>query len=482
MPRRRDRPTARWLLAGLLTLSWSAEAPAQAPTAKSPATTFTCPDGTRFVLVADPTMRQVHWAIATPADPADEPPGLEGLATAVVQAAQGGTWSHGSIDVARERQALEALDLAYRDLLAAPRDPEVAGRVSACEAVAASFGDPIVFQRVFAAAPAHRPEVVPGDGVTLLQFSTVATAIDPVARLLLERREEQALRDLGKAWMREVVTRQNLYDMDAAAAVHAELLALAMPNHPASRAAERAGRSMPRRAQALAVWQATQRPERTVHALVGDFDAAAAQRILADVFRGTSLPAVAAAPAPAPRPLQSVRRSTVPGVREPMVAVAWVLAESPDPHLLDAAVRWFAGGQDSWLGRALAKAGRKTASVRCRAPWPVVVGGHSLFLVDVFDPAGTQGLAELVVQQARLAVPQVPAAAELQAVSTAQHFAWNAITGDPRRVAADLARTWLLRPQAPPQLGPPQQLDGRAVQQLLSRVLASQPVVVEGRR
>ena len=37
---------------------------------------FTTPDGSRFVLVRDPDMAQVHWAIATWADGRDDPPGL----------------------------------------------------------------------------------------------------------------------------------------------------------------------------------------------------------------------------------------------------------------------------------------------------------------------------------------------------------------------------------------------------------------------
>jgi predicted Zn-dependent peptidase len=470
------------LLAGALVLLATGPLAAQGP-AKSPTvTTFTSPDGTRFALVVDRTMRQVHWAVATPADPADEPPGIEGLAVAVAQASLAGTWRTGSLDPARERPALEALDQAFHAMLASPRDPAMAKRVAECEVLAASLGDPLVFPRVLAAQPAHRPEIVPQEGTVVLQFSTVAPAIESVAKLLLERREEQALRDLGKSWMRELVVRQNRYDADPASAVHAELLALAMPNHPASRAAERAGRGMPRRDQALAVWQATQRPERTVHALVGDFDPAVAQRTLCAVFTSTALPP-ASSPQNAPlRPIQSVRRSTVPGVREPMVAIAWVMPEPLDTYLLDAAVRWFGGGRDSWLGRALAKAGRSAATVACRAPWPVVVGGQSLFLVDVSDSSGAPGLAEFVVQQARLAAAQAPTTAELQSVATAQHLAWNLTTADPRRVAADIAGRWLLRPQAVPPLGPPQQPDGRAVQQVLAKVLASQPVVVEGRR
>lgn len=483
MPRRRDRaPAPIQLLTALLTLALPAAAAAQATATKGPVTTFASPDGTRFVLVADPSMRLVEWAVVTPADPADEPPGLEGLAAVVAKASLGGTWRTGSIDPERERQALDALDRAYHELLAQPRSPELQKRVGECEAAAAALGDPAVFPRVLAALPAHRPEIASGDGTSVLQLTTVGPAIAKVAQLLRERREEQALRDFGKTWLGEAIVRHSLYDADPAASVHAEVLALAMPSHPASRAAERPSRGMPQRAQALAVWQATQHPTRTVHALVGDFDPATARQVLCEVFQATALPPAPTAAPPALRPLQSLRRSTVPGVREPMVAVAWVLAESPDPHLLDAAVRWFANSPDSWLRRALTKAGRKSATVRARAPWPVVVGGNSLLLVDVVDPAGTQGLADLVVQQARLAVPQLPSAAELQVVSTAQHLAWNALAADRRLVAADLARAWLLQPQAAPRLGPPPPIDARAVQQLLSRTFASQPVVVEGRR
>ena len=48
-----------------------------------------------------------------------------------------------------------------------------------------------------ATLPANRPEVTAKDGVCLLQLTTLPEAIGAVGELLVERREQQALRDVG---------------------------------------------------------------------------------------------------------------------------------------------------------------------------------------------------------------------------------------------------------------------------------------------
>jgi len=441
---------------------------------------FTAPDGSRFVLVPDAAAPAVQWALATPADTADEPPGLEGLAVAVVRASLGGTWTTGSADPARERAALEALDRASAELLATPLDAAVRQRFADCDAAVRQLGDPAAYQRVLATLPAHRLEVVARDGYSVLVLTTVAQAIGAVGARLVERREQQALRGLGSAWLHEVVARQGLYDVDPAAAVRAELLALAMPDHPASRAAERAGRGMPNRAQALAVFGATQHPSRGVHVLVGDFDPADVRPVLERTFAATALPAPAAA-APPVRPIQSLRRSTVPGVRVPMVALAWVLPDPGDPFVLAAAARWLGGGPDSSVGRALGKQNRASATVACSAPWPAVVGGRSLLLVEVQDPSGGAGLGDLVLRACRDSTAAPPAAADLQPVLAALQSQWTFTNTDPRRRAQDLAGAALLWPRLPPREAPPERIEATAILDLLARTFAGQPVVVEGR-
>jgi len=486
MRRRASGPGLKIALLALFAAATPAQSPAmpRPPVAKAPpsVTTFRSPDGSRFLLIPNPAMALVQWAVATPAEAGDEPPGLEGIAAAAAQASLGGTWVTGSANAEKERLALDALDQAWHDMRSAPQDPDVLQRLGQSQAEVQALGDTHAFLRMLAGLPVHRPEVVTKDGTAVLQLTTVAGAIGAVAERLVERREEQALRDLGKVWMRELVARQNLYDADPTSTVRAELLALAMPNHPLSRAAERAGRAMPRRSQMLAVWQATQRPERSVHVLVGNFDPAEAQATLSAAFTATRLPPPPAARELPLRPLQSLRRSTVPGNRVPMVAVAWVMPEIPDPFQLEVAAQWFAGGADSWLGRALLKAGRKTASTSCRAPWPMTIGGQSLLLVEVQDPAGIDGLADLVLQQSRTCTEKDPTKAELQPKIQNLQVQWTIVTNEPRWYAMEIARHALLWPQQPPRLEIPTAVEARPLRQLLARIFAGQPVIVEGRK
>lgn len=473
------RPDGRRFAALAALLACAGVLPAQQPAAP---TTFAAPDGTRFVLVPDPDAAQVQWAIATPADPVDEPPGLEGLAAVVVQASLSGTWRTGSVDAARERAALAALEKAWQDLFAKPGDPQGMQRVQECERAARDLADTAAFERALAELPAHRPEVVAEDGVTILVLTTLPEAIGAVAGRLVERREEQALRDLGAVFVKQVAARQNLYDADPAGAVHAELLALALPNQPTTRAAVRPAGGMPTRAQALQVWQTTQRPERTVHVLTGPIDVPRARAALMQAFAATSLPPWTPPGGLPPQPLQSLRRSTVTSPGTPRLAFGWVLPPDLDPVVLTAAARWLADGADSVLGRALAKAGHPGATVRVRAPWPPTTGGRGLLLVDVADAAGVADLDDVVLRTCRREFAGVPTPAELQAVRDAQGREWTKVLDDPRWLARELALAAVRWPSQPPRLAPPAPPKPELVTQLLALVFAGQPVVVEGHR
>jgi predicted Zn-dependent peptidase len=471
MRRRSDALPGSTLLAALVL--------ALAPAAQAPVT-FTSPDGSRFVLVPDPAMTAVHWAVATLADATDEPAGFEGLAMATARASLGGTWTTGSSDAAGEQQALAALDQAWADLLRTPGE-EARLRVRERQAAAQLLGDDTTFVRVLAALPAYDPEVVERSPVCLFQLTTLPPAIGAIGARLVDRREQQALRKLPESWMQEIVRRQVAFDQNPLAGMRAELLALALPNHPASRAVERPWRMSARRDQAMAVWQATQHPTRTVHVLLGGFDPRAARTALTAVFDKTQLPQPAPAPFAEPRPMQSMRRSTVPGTAQPTVAIAWILPAIQDPFVLELAARWFGDGEQSWLGRQLQANGRKRSVVRCQAPWPETVGGRSLMLVEVVDPAGLDQLTDQILAACKSATAKEPAAADLQPALTDLQREWTTVTNDPRRYAAEIARAALLWPGLPPRIGRPPKIEPRAVHAVLSAVFAGQPVVVEGR-
>ncbi|HEX5054402.1 MAG TPA: insulinase family protein [Planctomycetota bacterium] len=474
-------------LGALCAAAGTAQAPAPKPgpanevAAPPEPVTFTAPDGSRFVLLADPSLPLVHWAVATFADPAQDPPGLEGLALATMRASLGGTWRTGSVDAAREQQALAALDEAWQATMRQP-SPEASARVRSCDDAARALCDDSAFLRVLAAAPAHRPEILDRGPASVLLLTTVAEAIGDVGNLLVERREQQALRDLPQIWMHDLIERIQKRGADTTRGVHAELLTLAMPSHPAVRSFEPPSYHAPTREQAFAVWNATQRPDRTVHVLLGGFDPAAAEPVLRRTFAATSLPRTPAPPAPPVRPITGMRRSIVSGSPVPVLTIAWMLPPTADRFVLEAAAWSLGRGTDSRLGQLLQRAGRTSATVSCAAPWPYEAGGHALMLLEIRDPNGTDKLADLVLEACKELGKVPPSQASMQTVAAAMQRRWSALTANPRELAAEIASSALSWPDNGVSTQCPDRIDAKAVQTLLSSVFSGQPVLVEGRR
>ncbi|MCA8973735.1 MAG: insulinase family protein [Planctomycetes bacterium] len=442
---------------------------------------FRTPDGSRCVLVPLPGTAQVHWVVATPAGADVEPRGLAGIVPALQKASLNGTRAIGSLDPDAEQSALEALDAAYAELLAAPGTPALMQRVAECQQRADALGDKTVFTRILAAAPAHEPAIDIRDPVALFQLTTLPSAIGEVASILVDRREHPVLRGLPGEWLKELAQRQNAFDRDRLAPVHTELLALAMPDHPAASGTARPGHSMPRRAQAIEVWNATQHPSRTVHVLLGDFDPSAVREVLERQFATTALPTPPPLTATPPKPIRSQRRSTVPGTGRSMVVLAWVLPPISDPLTLSAAVAWLNSGPTSRISRILARSERPTATVACRAPWPIAIAGRSLLLIEASDTAGTEGLAELVLTACANVTTTPPSKGELYSTSMQLQRNWTMITAEPRRFAAETAQAAMLWPQLPPNTTRPLLVDAAAVHKLLKDTFAGQPVIVEAR-
>jgi predicted Zn-dependent peptidase len=231
----------------------------------------------------------------------------------------------------------------------------------------------------------------------------------------------------------------------------------------------------------MAVWESTQHPERTVHVLLGDFDTTAAKETLSAVFAAPPSRKYEPPGTRSVRPFQSMRRSTVPGVKVPMVALAWVLPPIDDRFVLEAARLWLGAGLDSHIGQELQRGGRSKASVQCHAPWPRTVDGTSLLLLEVTDPEGTDQLGELVMAAVRTAVAAAPSPASLQQVLATMQRRWCGLTDDPRLLAIELAETAVLWQRAAVTATMPDHVSPEAVQTLLARTFAGQPVLVEAR-
>lgn len=450
--------------------------------AQQPAVTaFTAPDGTRFLLAPEPGAATVQWAVATPIDLAHDPLGHEGLAWAVAQSSLLGTWRIGSLDVERERQTVLWLDEAWQRMLRDPRDQGAADDVRRWDEQARELADPQAFVRRLAGAPAWRPTIAAMGPAAVLTLSTTRAGIPAVAALLFERREDQALRDLPRTWLRTCQERGLALAADGRRALRGELLALTMPEHPAVRAVEPASPGLPPRDLALATWQATQRPEHTVHVLIGDFDAAAAQTALAAAFATTNLPASPTRRPQRPRALAGTRRSTVAGLAVPTVALAWQLpATIADGDALATAGRWLADDGGGFLARTLRPKFAGELRLRVTSPWPAMVDEPTLLVVEAEAPAGIAGLADALLAACREATATPPTADELAAAHRSRQRAWHAQGGDGRARAAAAAAAALASPREPVRLDGPGPATSAAVHELLRAVFAAPPAIVEG--
>jgi hypothetical protein len=460
--------------AALLTALLAALLPAQAPAP------FTAPDGTRFLLAPDPSAVAVHWAVASPSDAAHDPPSHEGLSLTLVQTSLLGTWHTGSRDHEREHEALMWLDEAWQRMLRDPRDATAADDVKRWDEQARELADPRAFLRRIAAAPAWRPEVQSIGPTTVLTLSTTRAGIAAVAAMLVERREDQAMRDLPRTWLRTLEERNRVHAGDPHRAMRAELVALTLAGTPAERAARLPDPALPPRDVAAATWALTQHPSATVHVLLGDFDLAATRATLARTFAATLLPLPPQTPGIAPQPLAGVRRSSVRGVATPAVAVGWLLPLLANGDTLAAACGWLADGDDGALVRRLRQTRGNDCRVTVSAPWPELAGETTLLVVEAADPKGLAGLADDVLAACRDLAASPPPAAELDTAHRARLRRWLAGNRDPRAQAAAVAAQAVAWPKQPASLAAPATPTPAAVHELLRTVLTRQAAVVEG--
>lgn len=466
-PRRLD-------LAGLAAALAAGLAPGQQPAP------FTAPDGTRFLLAPDPSAVAVHWAIASPGDVASDPPGHEGLSLALVQTSLLGTWHTGSRDHQREHEALMWLDEAWRRMLRDPRDATAADDVKRWDEQARELADPQAFLRRMAAAPAWRPEVQTIGPTHVLTLSTTRAGIAAVAAMMVERREDQAMRDLPRTWLRTLQERSRSHAGDPHRAMRAELVSLTLTGTQAARAARLPDPALPPREVAAATWAQTQHPSATVHVLLGDFDLAQTRATLAATFSATLLPLPTATPGTAPQPLAGTRRSTVRGVATPAVAVGWLLPALAEGDTLAAACAWLADGEDGILVRRLRQSRGKQCRVVATAPWPEIAGETTLLVVEATDPQGLAGLADAVLAACRDALSAPPTGAEIEELHRARLRRWLARNQDPRAQAAAVAAKAVAWPRQPASLDTPAAPTPAAVHSLLQTVLTGQAAIVEG--
>ncbi|HLQ37639.1 MAG TPA: hypothetical protein VK348_07550 [Planctomycetota bacterium] len=476
------RPAEHACLGLAAVLAVVARAPAQDA---GQVTTFRTGDGSHFVLLPDGGPPVCHWTVATPAGPLEDPPGFDGLAVACARASLRGTWHIGSRDATAEPAALLALDQALADLSAASRTDghEPAALQQAVErarTAAAALADPQAFLRVLAAAPALDVEVSDLQSATVLRCTTDLPALQRVAELLVERREQPALRGLHEEFAAVRTLLAAPWRSDPLQPLRAEALALAFPGQALARAADRPGASRPDQTMAAGVWRRTQRPDRSIHVLVGGFAVAPVRAILERAFALTALPNQPLPPPAPPRTATASRRSTVPGLAQPACVLGFHLAGDEDPNSLATALRWLASGTDGWLLRELPQAGILGATAVATLPWPLP-GAPQLLVLEVRGGSvPNERLADTVLRLCAGNTMPVPTATELAPIHAALVAKWEYDSRDGRQFATLLAVQALLRPEQALPIAPPAPASPAAVATLLQTVLRDPaPIVVE---
>ena len=471
---------------------WSAQQSPETPETKAPEASkqeaklpnrkisqLTTPDGSRFILIKDPNLTHIHWAIASWADGRDDPRGLPGLSLAAAQASLGGTWTNGSLNPQAERAALAKLDQAWQKKVAKPGDAKLAAEIARLDKVAAKLGDQRSFGRALAAAPAFRPELLARNSMAIFALTTIEPAVESVAKLILERREEQALRGLKSAWLKTALDRRQKNTANPRRRLYAELLALVMPTSPIIAQIQVPEMLAPSRDQAMEAWRSSQQPTQTVHVIFGSFELARMRNTLKRVFAKTKLADNSSQQSVTPQPLSSERRSIVTGVPGGGGVIAWMLPANTDRQVLELVRRWLNSDMNpAYL--ALRKK-RPDLSVTCYVPWPPATDGQSLLMLDIGDASETPGVLDEVLAACQASTEKPFRDYQFYDYHLGFLRDWNNLADNPREIATMLAERSLMWPSANVNPHSPNYRKGSEIYQTLKAVFASQPAIVEAK-
>lgn len=415
------------------------------PVREQPFLDWRAPDGSRFVLIPDRAGYRapvVHWVTLVPTDPADEPSGAEGLARAIVRASLDGSGGSGSLDSARESEALDRLDDLERRILAARRrgeqPPETELRTT--RAATAALGVPDAWRRSLARSGATDVELREIDGASLIHVASPTESLREVALLVRERREAPLLRDLRRTF--DTVRAEFRVAADSPGGrLQRDLLGAAFPGIAAARPISEHPRLWTR-SEALALFGAVHHPTRGLHVLTGGFDAQRVRELLAAVFTDTRLPPTAAPPPPAPSEARA-RRAVIPSTDAQAIAFAWP-QPAGSPEIVLAAAEWLAGGRMSRIAAGLRGAGLGEVEVSYRVPFPVQARPGVLVVQVIAEAANPRNaeLEKLVAELLLNAATTGPSGAELARLrSRASNRAssWSIGTRDAGFVVAEHA-------------------------------------------
>lgn len=346
------------------------------------------PDGSRFLLHPTGGPGVVFWVVLSPAGPREDREGLEGLAAAVARASMSGTTRVGSRNRATENDLLARVEEHERRTAVLRRagqsiPDELLNDLRQDASQADAIADRLAWERALRLAPADGSRLIARHDAVMLQLALPVESVHRVASLLAVRREEPVLRGVHDELRAVRLDSVRSAAAEPWSAVRDEVRALAYRAHPYARAAlvDAFNHEPLTRAEALAVFRQTQRPDRVVHVLTGGFDPDA---IVGQLNRAFATTALTAEPVPTERPaglLRGERTSQVEAGRQAGLAIAYQPPPGSDHDAVAVLAEWLAGGEESYLARALFARGLRAADVRCTYPFP---GLHApLLLVEV---------------------------------------------------------------------------------------------------
>lgn len=373
-----------------------AQQPNQAPKSAPEWRSFRSEDGSEFLLLpnvksAPPGL--VHWVVATPSGPLEDPPGRPGLARAVLRSSVGGTSTIGSLNWNEERAAIELVTSLRQQILeaeargdAAPDD--LLQKLAEASRNAERLGDRSIWLDRIRRSPAVDVFLEETPGTTLLHLTTRDAAIPRVAALLLARRERAALRDVDRHYQ-DVQAELRRDEGSIEKLLGRELMVLAFPTRGTSPVPTGTPAPIPftelldLHAQLLA-------PAGTRHVLAGSFDPDAVESVLRTAFAASNLKERSGRAAIATPP-SGQRAATISGpTGSEAAAMAMLPPKSLTPEQIDVLTYYLIEGEDAPLRAELKRLGFPRIELYIRSPFPAD-RGQGLLAIFAEAPARAPG-------------------------------------------------------------------------------------------
>ncbi|MEE9126528.1 MAG: hypothetical protein V3U11_05260, partial [Planctomycetota bacterium] len=370
------------------------------------------PDGSRFVLVPTGGPPVVHWVSLLPAGVKQDPPGLEGISTALARASLSGTSTLGSENPLKEEQAIARARSLARQLANDTKNPALRALFAQAQAEVRRLARPLAWEKALRRAPASGSRLLSVPGGVLLRVTTTTRGLRRVAELLKDRRDHALLRGVHGHFDQVRRERKSRFDLDPRTGLRRRLLEMVFKDHCFKRFhALGQPRSLTFEVAANLYRQLSD-PGRLGHVLTGGFDIDTVEAILKQIYEhAPEVPPKVEPPQTAKD--RSPNQKAASEVRDTL-ALGCAIPKTISAQDLVVFVMWLAGDQDSYLADALRARGHPRVIVRGTAPFPDPGG---VLLVEITKPGAKLGAHSKIRKDLedvlRKAMEQAPEAEQL---------------------------------------------------------------------